>query len=111
MKSPVGLNIMIPMGVIGGIVILLLNGRSIRIDGFNAGANCLENGSQNPSLSPSHRRMCSDYIDEKILELNQFVNKFDQYEKKGVPVKALIQERKQKWINLKRKGLLPDLEQ
>ena len=40
--------------------------------------------------------MCSDYIDEKILELNQSVNKFDQYKKKDVPVKALIQERKQK---------------
>ena len=47
--------------------------------------------------------MCSDYINEKILELNQFVNKFKQYEKKDVPVKTLIQERKQKWINLKAK--------
>ena len=31
MKGPVGLNIMIAMGVIGGIVILLLNGRSLRM--------------------------------------------------------------------------------
>ena len=75
---------------------LTVEREKLKNDGFNAGANCLENGSQNPSLSPSHRKMCSDYIDEKILELNQLVNKFDQYEKKDVPVKALIQERKQK---------------
>ncbi len=95
-------SIVIPIALLVGVIVLLFNQRSIRIESFKDGAKCVIKGAKSANLDPADPQ-CQEYFKYQINVLSQTIENAPRTEL-GDDLVAITKREMVRWIQIRDNG-------